>query len=583
MSESFSFGPRRIQVLPELVYQKIAAGEVIDRPASVLRELMDNSIDAGSGSIDVYISKGGIEELRVVDNGLGMSKEDLELSILPHATSKISSAEDLQQVSTLGFRGEALASIAASSRLEIISSASRDGSGRKIYVESGKLRKGGTEKSKKGTTVSVRNLFYSLPARKQFLKSPAIEQKMCRQVFIEKALPFCNICFRLFTDGKQQLFLPAAGLIERGKLLFSSLAGGDALFETDSFEDGGIGIRCLLGNPSFFRRDRRYIYIYINNRKIDEYGLVQAVEYGYGDYLPKGRFPYAFVFLTLPPESVDFNIHPAKREVRLRDGGSVHRSLHSFIRSALLDRLSGGLKNTYSRSASISGPEQGPKLDWEPIAEAEPKTKPPVLSTVTNPVSADSWSVSDKGAEFPAVRNIQYIGQIFSLFLLAADDDIMYCIDQHAAHERYIYDKLNLENPSVQDLLVPLQFETDPSDSAFLHESMDVYKAIGIKIENKGENTWLLTGVPAKTRVKSEDIIDFITSIRGNEGLLRKELYARIACRSAVQDGELLDRGTGLDLVKKALNLPVPQCPHGRPVWHRISRDELFSLVGRKI
>ena len=242
-----------IRVLPERVYQQIAAGEVIDRPASVLRELIDNSIDAGSSSIEVHINKGGTEELRVVDDGSGMGAEDLKLSILPHATSKVSSAEDLHTVSTLGFRGEALASIAASSRLEIVSRPGGSSeTARRVFVESGTVRQNGISKGRPGTAVSVRDLFYSLPARKQFLKQPPTEQKMCRQVFVEKALPFTDIYFRFFSDGTEQLSLPPSSLLERGKTLFSRLISPAALIEKGYAEPDGFGIRCLLGYPDFF-------------------------------------------------------------------------------------------------------------------------------------------------------------------------------------------------------------------------------------------------------------------------------------------------------------------------------------------
>ena len=569
-------GIRHITVLPERVYQRIAAGEVIDRPSSVARELIDNAVDAGSSTVDVYVSKGGTEEVRVVDNGSGMTPKDLRLSVLPHATSKVSSAEDLRTITSLGFRGEALASIAASARLEIVSRAEGFGEeARRILVESGIVRKNGVSRGRPGTTVTVRDLFYSLPGRKQFLKQPSTEQKMCRQVFVEKALPFTDIYFRFFADGTEQLSLPPSSLLERGRGLFSRIIDPNGLIEKSCSVSGGLAIRCLLGHPELFRGDRRYIYIYINNRRVDEYAFTQAVEYGYGDYLPKGRFPCAFVFLTLPPEEVDFNIHPAKREVRLKNPRSIHHALQVFIRSSLLEYLGG-------KSGTSDGvPGRGPIIDSiTAVDTAAEKTSRRTGLFAAEPEQRQVYSA----AEVPnPAGEIRFIGQVFSLFLLASVGETLYIIDQHAAHERYLFDRINARPPRSQQLLVPLRFETDPETSEFIRLTAEVYRGCGIGLREEEENRWLLTAVPALSGITGGAIIDFIVSEKGDEQLLRKELYAKLACHAAVQDGDLLDTAAAVDVVQKALTLPVPRCPHGRPVWHTITRDRLFSLLGRRI
>ena len=588
MEYTHNSSPPRIAILPERVYQRIAAGEVIDRPASVLRELIDNSIDAGSRTIEVYISKGGNEEIRVVDDGTGIEAEDLEIAILPHATSKVTRAEDLQSITSLGFRGEALSSIAASSRLEITSKPPGSAvDAHKIFVESGKLRSSGTSKGRTGTTVSVRDLFYSLPARKQFLKQPSTEQKMCRQIFIEKALPFTDIFFRLYSDGSEQLSLPPSSLLERGKNCFSRLLNPAGLIENSYSEADGFSIRCLLGYPQFFRRDRRFIYIYINNRRIDEYGLVQAVEYGYGDYLPKGRFPYAFVFITLSPDTVDFNIHPAKREVRLNNLSSVHRALHRFVRSTLLEHT--GPENTAVPSSESVSTYRGNTAETKQLPGFDTVPQFPSVAEARRQFEAFESEQHDRsntgnttGGATPS-GEIHFIGQVFSLFLVASVGETMYIIDQHAAHERYLFDLLNVLPPHSQPLLVPLAFETDSDTGDFLRSSLDTYRRLGIGVHEEGKNHWQLTEVPEAAGISGEVIIDFLTSAHGDEQHLRKELFARVACHSSIQDGERLDNASAVDLIKKALALPVPRCPHGRPVWHTISRDRLFSLVGRRV
>jgi DNA mismatch repair protein MutL len=585
MDSSHGNGIRHITVLPEQVYQRIAAGEVIDRPASVVRELIDNAVDAGSSTVDVYVDKGGTEEIRVVDNGSGMTPEDLQLSILPHATSKVSSADDLQTITSLGFRGEALASIAASGRLEIVSRAEGFGEeARRILVESGIVRKNGVSRGRPGTTVTVRDLFYSLPGRKQFLKQPSTEQKMCRQVFIEKALPFTDIYFRFFADGAEQLSLPPSSLLERGRGLFSRIIDPKGLIEKNYFESGGLSLRCLLGHPELFRRDRRYIYIYINNRRVDEYAFLQAVEYGYGDYLPKGRFPCAFVLITLPPGEVDFNIHPAKREVRLKNLQSIHRSLQSFIRSSLLEFL-GGMTGARGGAPGIGPPSDSVAAPVPAPEDADPRTG----FIFPEPERRHVYSAAEVpgptafNAPSAASGEVRFIGQVFSLFLLASVGETLYIIDQHAAHERYLFDRINAAPPRSQQLLVPLRFETDPGTSEFVRVAAEVYQNLGIGLREEEENRWLLTALPALAGVTGGDIIDFVVSEKGDEQLLRKELYAKLACHAAVQDGDLLDTAAAVDVIQKALSLPVPRCPHGRPVWHTITRDRLFSLLGRKV
>ncbi len=563
----------RIQILPEHVYQKIAAGEVIDRPASVLRELIENAVDAESTSVDVYISEGGMEEIRVIDDGNGMSKEDLALSVLPHATSKVKYLDDLQTISTLGFRGEALASIAASSKCEIISSTDTTGKGHRVVVENGTVIKSETARSKKGTTVIVRELFYSIPVRKQFLKSPATEQKMCRQVFVEKAFPFTDIAFRFFADEKQQINCLPSSLIDRGGTLFSRHIDTQWLMERTYSEKSGLIITCLLGYPETYRKDRRFIYIYVNNRRIDEYGLVQAVEYGYGDFLPGGRFPYAFIFITLPPGTVDFNIHPAKKEIRITNMQSLHRTLHQFVRSSLLEQCG---TEPHSQTENSTIETEITKKNGKQIEVTEPELYqlPPARSD--SAVSVHDRSVQNEKNE------IMYLGQIFSLFLVAAADNSLYIIDQHAAHERYLYDSFTACNIEIQSLLVPVSFETEVATSGLIRSNLDTYRQVGIMLQEEEKNRWLLTSIPALPGIRKEDIVDFLRTNTEEEDL-RKALFARLACKAAVKDGEVLDTASAFDLVQKAFALSLPRCPHGRPVWHKITRSALFTLVGRKI
>lgn len=307
----------KIKILEKSVALKIAAGEVIERPSSVLRELLDNSIDAGSTEINVHLTSSGMEEIRVVDNGSGMTREDLKICFLPHATSKIEQIEDIYRIWTLGFRGEALSSIAASARTEIISSTNDSGEGSTLKIE-GDKHEILNSRANKGTIVSVKELFHMFPARKKFLKSPSAETTMCKTTFLEKAASNPDITFRLFIESKLSLFLPASSIPERIAGCYSNVFKELKMCSEVEYSEPSFSIKGLLNSPELTRKDRKYIHIYINGRRIQEFSLVQAVTYGYSHFIPGGVFPSAVIFIDVDPQLVDFNIHPAKKEARVK-------------------------------------------------------------------------------------------------------------------------------------------------------------------------------------------------------------------------------------------------------------------------
>ena len=577
---------RRIRILRESESRKIAAGEVIDRPLSVVRELLDNSIDAGATEISAFVDGGGIKRIRVTDNGTGMGGADLELCILPHATSKITSTEDIYTTRTLGFRGEALACIAACSKLEITSTPSKADEGRKIVVHGGKVVSHSEAAAVQGTTVDVADLFYSLPGRRKFLKRTASETLACRQAFIEKALPFPNISFRLTIDGEMKLFLPPQSIHARiADLHAKSIAG--AFLTYDEAESEGIGIKGVLTTPDYSRRDRRFIQIYVNNRRIQEYALVQAVMHGYSEHLPGGLFPAAFLFITVDPQLVDFNVHPAKREVRFRNLSLIHQTVVSLIRGQL-----GG----YAIRSGLSNKLMQTQL----VAE----TPTPGSQAFAKPFSTDSsrrhGSSSFDRYDLQATRrelkgdekapessqqssNLRYHGQIFGLFLLVEYGERLYIIDQHAAHERIIYDKLRTREPVIQTLLVPTHFNLESDDEDRLEKDMGLYRKLGIMLEKTEPGSWLLTACPASCLDMKDDLLELMQGTKGDSTSLEQELYSTIACRSAVMDGEILDDLSAVELAAEALGLENARCPHGRPIWIEMAREKLFELVGRTI
>lgn len=597
---------RRINILRDSVSRRIAAGEVIDRPQAVVRELLDNSIDAGSTEINLYIRGGGIDEIRISDNGSGMYEEDLKLCFLPHATSKISEFEDIYSTKTLGFRGEALSSIASCSKLSITSAVSNNESANRLEVYDGKLRSLKPHQGAKGTTISVRDLFYSMPGRKNFLKSASAESAQCRSVFLDKALPHTDISFRYFVDDDLRLFLPAADLKTRVQSAYSGLLH-NSMIQTLSSVSDNIKIRAAAGTPSLYRKDRKYIHVFINNRRISDYALVQAVDYAYSPYLPGGCHPVCFLFLDIPPEHVDFNIHPAKREVKFRNLPAIHHTVTEAIGNFLSRNNSFKADTKIFTSANSQGIHQNelgliknPPADGKKGFAPTPYIKAAISKSAENSIfrresldaisaetSPEFKSDSASAAASPAASSVNidkpliYLGQLFRLFLIFEYDKNLLIIDQHAAHERLIFNILSSPNPQMQELLVPLNFELERDPEKNLINSLDEYKSMGFKLQMVKEGEWLLNSMPAICEGLEDEIISFFKDGKKNVGELKKEIYAMKSCKSAIKDGDLVDPVTAIELASEVMKLENPRCPHGRPLIQLISRDQLFEMFGR--
>ncbi|RKX79266.1 MAG: DNA mismatch repair endonuclease MutL [Spirochaetes bacterium] len=577
MSETKNLKSRRIEILRDSVSRKIAAGEVIENPASVVRELLDNAIDAEARQIDTYISGGGVFEIRVVDDGIGMSEEDLKLCFRPHATSKISSEDDLLHIKSLGFRGEALSSIAFCSRLTIVSRTDEEDIAHKLTVHSGKLISLESSNGNRGTLVSVKDLFYSLPARRRFLKSPSAESSRCRSVFMDRAVAFPQTGFRFFSDGEMKLYLPPSALKERILSSYSDHLSPSLVFETESEAGSGSGylkVKIIGAGPEIYRKDRKFIHIFVNGRRVYEYALIQAVEYGYSEYLPGGRFPFAFVYISISPELIDFNIHPAKREVKFRNLSNVRSTIISTLQGALTrfsihipERLTSSEKSKLGQeqkeaSLFVEEPEREYKLTMTKREFDIPRANIQIPPRAT-------------GVE------LRYIGQIFGLFLLVEYKDKLYMVDQHAAHERIIFEHLKKQKPVAQQLLVPLSFETAEGETESLRETLSEYRELGIHLTEEKPGLWSVTALPAYLLSYRDIIEEFLKTGRGVSGEMENDLFSRIACKAAIKDGETPDELTANELIRGVFNLQNARCPHGRPIWYRISKDELCFLVGR--
>jgi DNA mismatch repair protein MutL len=570
----------RIHILSPSVARKIAAGEVIDRPAAVVRELMENSLDAGATSVDVLMEAGGNDLIRVTDNGGGMTREDLELCYRAHATSKIATDDDLMHVDTLGFRGEALGSMAAVSRLTVVS-APPDGVPHRLRVQAGRLQEIAPAAGSPGTTVEVADLFYNLPARRRFLKRPQSESALVRSVFTDRALAFPDASFRLFSGAEMRLFLQPGDRVARIAAAYPEKTEPSLLHALAGSGDG-FAFELIAGEPSAARRDRKQLQVFVNRRRVWEYALVQAVEYAYRDYLHGGLYPTGYLFLDVQPELIDFNIHPAKREVRFRNLPDIHRRI--------VDVLQGYLR-TFDRRAAIGG---GWEAELTGLAE-RPATG--ALARETPGGAGDAGSLAlrtEPGGTGSAVaydltrtfeipqepHGFRYLGQLFGLFLVVERENRLFLVDQHAAHERIIYEQLR-NGPAAQELLFPLAFDVDSGEDEVLAAHRDELAHMGIGIEQREPGTWELTSTPASVEVDAESLVELIRELADRPADFQRELFASISCRAAVMDGDILSRSAALGIVTSAMEMTNARCPHGRPIWAEFSREELMRLVER--
>jgi DNA mismatch repair protein MutL len=613
----------RIQVLPPEEARRIAAGEVIDRPAALIREFIDNAIDAGASQVEAQVDGGGSRRVEVIDDGNGMGREDLGLCWLTHATSKIRSMEDLNTAETLGFRGEALAAAAAVSRLEILTSTDGREAWR-LEVGPGENNPPRIEQARRtrGTSVRALGLFDTLPARKRFLKREGSEGGLCRQVFIDKALAFPGASFRFFQDGKLKSFFPPA----------NSYRERFAAALTDSREEGflheiycsgeGFSAAVVIGGPELYRQDRRQLFVFANGRRIQDFALLQAMEYGVQGWFPNGTHPVGAVYVEIEPHLADFNIHPAKREVRFADAGAIHHAITSALRDfarrfnlsrggaafdAAADKAaalfparpggspegdSGGAFAGPGRSAGYGGGPDGPSGGWSP-AWADPAAafghsvpagvlaaealleKPPAFAPLPG-------RTADAAAEAsPPYGRLRYAGRAFSLFILVEAREKLYIIDQHAAHERILYDRFLSRPIPKQELLVPIPFsaESDEEDR-FLEARREELDRLGIVLKRDGTG-WSIEALPADWRLGDAETVKEILALREAGENMAERWAATLCCHSAVRDGDYLDDGAAMSLAEEALGLPDPHCPHGRPVWTEISREALYRAVRR--
>ena len=642
----------KINVLPPAVYNKIAAGEVVDRPYSVVKELVENAIDAGATEIRVEIEGGGKRLIRVTDNGSGMGKDDLPLAYSSHATSKLYSADDLFSIRTLGFRGEAIASVAAVSRMEIVSR-TQEGDAHSLACEGGALGEVRPAAGAKGTVVTVEDLFYNVPARLKFLKSDAQEEADIGGVMARFLLSRPQISFEYIAGGKVKYRSFGDGLQAALAAVYGAETIGNCI-EIDA-EKHGIRLRGFLGSRNFYKANRTYQSLFVNGRYVVNQTVGAAVTNAYASYLMKRQYPFYVLFLDIPPEAVDVNVHPNKADVRFADNQVVYGCVYSVV-SAVLDGNSRALEYLVDAPAAASASPVDPAASVAPAAPVQkpmqdsffappaPKSEEkgmsyaeakkelafdvaipkedvrfledaPVRMEVRQPAAAPAAErqapafsapaedvfaenkrlLSEQSAKLRQERvdpaALEYKGELFRTYLIYEAGDTAYFVDQHAAHERVLFNRLQaaMDARAVrsQPMLVPFVLSLNGQEFAFLEKNFGVLHELGFEVEEFGDASVRVTAVPAD--LKDVDLAAFFGEVLSSMESLRairladilKDKLATAACKAAVKGGETLTLDEVRALLKEMDGDTGMKCPHGRPAVVRMKRSEFEKLFKR--
>ena len=594
-----------IKVLDKHIADKIAAGEVIDRPVSIVKELVENALDAGATSITVEIRDGGRTYIRVTDNGCGIPAEEAELAFTRHATSKIATEKDLNCIETLGFRGEALASICAVSRVELITKTADSKSGRRIVAESSQFLSNEATGCPDGTTVTVRDLFFNVPARYKFLASDASEARKVIDFVSRIALSYPDVRFSMI-NGKSRVFTTSgkgnilANIINiYGKDIGTGLIPVEKTSETDGFT-----LKAHISSPDNTLPSRSRQIFCVNGRIISSSVLERAIDRAYEGRLFKGRFPIAFIFLAMPAEKLDVNIHPTKKQIRFDNNSEVE----DFVEQAIHDALMGERAVPEVSKAVIDKQpvpvvkDDGFHYEIDPMEKAKPEPQEQVdiksfLTTMRQDL--EKSEVTPEPVE-PAAEEVNkpfdfdeltIIGVVFKTYILAQDNNCFYMFDQHAAHERVFYEKLMKQYHAAekvsQPMLMPLSFSVSSDVSATEENWIGEVRAMGYDIEFFGNNTYIVREIPAfMEMIEAEDFLkDLFSEFSERPDLTNHSTLDKIitrSCKSAVKGGDVLDSKEIAALMEqlKACENPF-SCPHGRPTFIKMTRYELEHMFKR--
>ena len=586
----------RIQKLPLSVVNRIAAGEVVERPASVVKELLENALDAQPSRIDVALEQGGIALVRVVDDGSGIEPDDLLLAVTAHATSKLRVAEDLERISTLGFRGEALASVGEVARL-VIRSRTPHGPGTSLTVDGGRVGEVTPEGCGLGTTVEVHQLFGNVPARRSFLRAPQTEWSHSSEAFVRTALAHPEVAMSLSHNGRRLHDLPAVtAWRDRIGGLFGPGPGGRLIEVTAN--DGEIFLRGFVGRPEDDMAGPRLQYLFVAGRPFRDRSILHAVQEGYRGLLLTGRQPIVFLSFEMPAGMVDVNVHPAKMEVRFREPARLYRLVLSALRTAFLQHDMGtkleSPKTEWPAPAGVPAwfgqpqrpaaiPTRSPPLPlWQQAEEQVEEQFAEPAEGYTEPVSA-----SDHGGRDAAAVSRERAVQMHDRYIVVETGDGIEVIDQHALHERVLYERLKASvaagNLEVQPLLIPEKVELAAAELELVTEHAEALDRAGMRVEPFGGSTVIVTSKPVLAgNTPAAEIVHAVldrlaaVSAGGDSGMLVDEVLHGLACRAAIKAGDPLSREEVDALVRdRRLVRESHHCPHGRPTSLVLSRQEL--------
>jgi DNA mismatch repair protein MutL len=595
-----------IRILPPDVAARIAAGEVVERPASVVKELVENALDAGASHISVELLEGGKRLIRVADDGAGIPSDEVELAFHRHATSKLRSVEDLDRIATLGFRGEALASIAAVGRVTLLTRAANETMGTRLHLEGGEIVGQEVVGAPRGTLVTVENLFYNVPARLKFLKTETTERRHVSAFVSRYAMAYPEIRFTLLQGGKEALRTPGSGsLLDVLVEVYGAEAAGQMLEIQPVVEEPvrddlpPIGVDGYVGAPDLNRSNRSQITIFVNGRWIQDSSLTYAVVQAYHTMLMTGRYPVAVVMIAIPPEEVDVNVHPAKAEVRFRRPDAVFSAVQRAVRRTLVDQAPpptaregvfwgspewAARRDRLAQVTSARMHQLGLGMEMEEAGRHASQRLPEETGQ-----AAEEAAPSTRKRNLPMLR---IVGQAGASYLVAEGPEGLYLIDQHAAHERILYEQFMAERTgeavASQELLEPVMVELLPEQMALIEENLEVLHAVGFAVEEFGRNTIRLRAVPAL--VAQSDPVEALLAALGEiecgemptESTAEEKLIGRVCKQAAIKAGQVLSYAEMEALVRELEACQSPQtCPHGRPTMIHISAEQLAREFGR--
>ena len=658
-----------VRLLDTNTANQIAAGEVVEKPASVVKELVENALDAGADKIEVTIFAGGTEYIRVTDNGCGMSEADAKMAVLRHATSKLTKAEDLLSLNTLGFRGEALPSIASVSNFTLLTRPESEEFATSVHIDGGENTEVTASGGSMGTTVIVENLFFNVPARRKFLKTVSTEGRYISELLTRLALSRPDVRFKLVNNDKEVLSTPGDGDLEHAIRALYGKNVAENLLEV-SLNDPKVGVSGFIGKPTLLKGTRQWQTFFVNGRCIGSKMLSKAMDHAYQSQIPKSGFPFAVINLKVDTASVDVNVHPQKSEIKFSDDSLIYKAMYKALTDALTKPMSAQKTQVtllpdselnvfvkpQPQAVSVPvtpAPQPVFKSSAEPIfktperkEDVQPAPAPESLLVPEQPAPAVKkeqgeqqamWQPFDdfaqtaatvsysKGYQEPVLEvhearsefakpqpaetasaanretiaftdtdsgmdTIWPIGQVDKTFIIAQSETTLYLIDQHAAHERILYDKLVASHEQIpsQQLLMPLYVDMAADDIALIEEHRDEFLALGVDAASAGESLLRVSSLPAD--IKADAAEDFINAISKmlremrnvNGSDLRQEVLHMTACKAAIKAGQLLNMRQMRQLIIDLCNTTHPfTCPHGRPCMIEINSNQLYKMFKR--